>query len=234
MSHFPKTGRAVNDYSAILSDAQRDTLEHRLRSFCDSTTNQIVVIITPTLYGEEIKALGTQIGHEWGVGQKDLDNGLIIIIKSKTAKEPDGEVAILTGYGLEGILPDAFCKYIIDEKMVSELADGHYYEALVAALEIIEPTCRGEYSYEELQKEDTRNALIGGGVLLTFIVIICLLDRKIRKDRSRGSEGGCYTSGIGTDYSGLDLSSSSSSSSSDSDYSYGGGDFGGGGASGRF
>lgn len=232
-SHFPKTGRMVNDYSGKLSDNQRDILEQRLRTFSDSTSNQVFIIITPTLYGEEIKALGTQIGHDWGVGQKSLDNGLIIIIKSKTTDEPDGEVAIVTGYGLEGVLPDAFCKYIIDEKMVSHLAEDEYYEALVASLDIIEPTCRGEYSYAKAQEEDTRDAIYGGIILVVVIGAIILIERKIRKDKPYAGNDSYYSSN-----SSSSSSSSNSSSYSDSDYSsscdYGGGDFGGGGASSRF
>ena len=49
----PKSNRLVNDYSNILSDDQRDLLERRLVDFADSTSNQIAVVITPTLGGDD-------------------------------------------------------------------------------------------------------------------------------------------------------------------------------------
>ena len=99
------TNRLVNDYSGMLSEEERESLEQRLVTFDDSTSNQILVIITPTLHGCEIMELGTRIGTTWGVGQKDLKNGLVILIKSKTEEEPYGDVALVPGYGLEGALP---------------------------------------------------------------------------------------------------------------------------------
>ena len=138
------TNQLVNDYSAILSDSERNELEQRLVAFDDSTSNQILIIITPSLHDCEIMELGTRIGTTWGVGQNNLSNGVVILIKSKTDDEPYGDVAILPGYGLEGALPDAFCRRIIDDVMIDPLAAGNYYRALSDALDIIEPVCRGE------------------------------------------------------------------------------------------
>ena len=67
------TNRLVNDYSGMLSEEERESLEQRLVTFDDSTSNQILVIITPTLHGCEIMELGTRIGTTWGVGQKTAE-----------------------------------------------------------------------------------------------------------------------------------------------------------------
>ena len=164
-----KSNRPVNDYSQILTPTQLDSLERRLVAFNDSTSNQIVIVITPTLHGEAAWAVATSIGQEWGVGQKEFDNGTVILIKSKNQQEPDGEVSIATGYGVEGALPDAFCKRIIDDHMIKPLSKGEYYKALTNALDIIEPVLRSEYSYAHYKKEERGKALIG---LLVFIGII--------------------------------------------------------------
>ena len=76
-----KTHRLVNDYSGILSDKQRNTLEQRLVAFNDSTSNQILVVITPTLGGDDENAVAQRIGQTWGVGQQDFDNGVVILFK---------------------------------------------------------------------------------------------------------------------------------------------------------
>lgn len=224
--HFPKPSRLVNDYSGILTASQLETLETRLVAFNDSTSNQIAVIITPTLYGEEIMDLGTRIGHSWGIGQDKYDNGVLILIKSKTDEEPDGDVAILPGYGLEGALPDAFCMHIIDDEMIPSLAEGEYYEAIVNALDVIEPVCVGEYSYEQYKKED-RAANIFACIII--IIFFWALIRSIKRDGSGRGGGGSYSSG------GWSSGWSSSGGSFGGGFSgFGGGGFGGGGAHGKF
>lgn len=230
-AHFQKTEDCVYDYSGILTAEQFNTLNQRILAFDDSTSNQIAVIFTPTLYGEEIKDLGTRIGQAWGVGQKDLDNGVMIIIKTKTAEEPDGDVAILPGDGLEGVLPDAFCAKIIDDTMLNSLIDGDYYQAVVNALDIIEPVCRGEYSYEQYKEDSGDDTTTGERIIaiLFWGFIIWYILRRLGKGGKHGSGGG-YSSG--SYHSGS--SSHSSWSSSSSGHSFGGGSFGGGGASRKF
>ncbi len=230
--------RLVNDYSGILTDEQRNSLENRLVAFDDSTSNQIVVVITPSLYGDEIKAVGQRIGDAWGVGRKEYRNGLVIIIKSKTSEEPDGEVAIVTGYGLEGALPDVFCRRIIDDKMIPRLADGDYYEAIVAALNVIEPVAKGEYNYKQYKKDEDLPALIA---LLVFIVAIVVLlvflhryNKKHPGNFSSGSGSGGFMGPINMGGFGGGFSSGSRGSGFGGFGGFGGGSFGGGGASGRF
>ena len=208
-AHFQKTEHRVYDYSGILSSEQFSTLESRLYTFEDSTSNQIVVIYTPTLYGEEIKDLGTRIGHAWGVGQKEYNNGLMIIIKTKTAEEPDGDVAILPGYGL----------------------GGDYYQAVLNALDIIEPVCRGEYDFDRYKEDndddDPFKAILG------FIIWGCIILYVVRRLKRGFFGGGGFSGGSsgGSSYGGYHSSSSGSSYSS---RSFGGGGFGGGGASRKF
>lgn len=240
------TNRLVNDYSGMLSDTDREALERRLVAFDDSTSNQILVIITPSLHDCEIMELATRIGTTWGVGQKDLKNGLVILIKSKTEEEPWGDVALAPGYGLEGALPDVFCKHIIDDEMIEPLSNGDYYEALCDALDVIEPVCRGEYSYESYKREERGSLYAFIGVMVLFIVVIVLADRYNRKhphdhdDNGNGEDpdsfanrrrngpifyggfprGGGFGGGFGGSSGGFG--------------GFGGGSFGGGGAHGRF
>lgn len=236
------TNRLVNDYSGMLSDTDREALERRLVVFDDSTSNQILVIIAPSLHDCEIMELATRIGTTWGVGQKDFKNGLVILIKSKTEDEPWGDVAIATGYGLEGALPDVFCKHIIDDKMIEPLGEGDYYTALCNALDVIEPVCKGEYSYEQYRKEDRVGIIFFVIFLIIFVVLLVLADRYNRKHphdhdndsfsdglSNRGSgpifyggfpRGGFGGGGFGGGSGGFG--------------GFGGGSFGGGGAHGRF
>ena len=225
--HFPKSDRLVNDYSGMLTTSQREALEERLVAFNDTTSNQIAVIITPTLYGEEIMDLGTRIGHAWGIGQDKYDNGVLILIKSKTDEEPDGDCAILPGYGLEGALPDAFCMHIIEDEMIPHLAEGEYYDAIVAGLNVIEPVCVGEYSYEQYKREDRVATII------VYLIMAIFFWRFFRSIIKRGGGGGGSYSSSGWS-SGWGSGSSYGGSSGGGFSGFGGGGFGGGGAHGKF
>lgn len=230
-----KTNRLVNDYSGILTDEQRNTLEQRLVAFNDSTSNQILVVITPTLGGDDENAVAQQIGQTWGVGQQEFNNGVVILIKSKTDDENWGAVAIATGYGVEGALPDLFCKRIIDDQMLGPLGDGDYYRALTEALDIIEPVLAGEYSYAQYRKDERRAGLIALGVMLAlFALAIWAAVRYSKKHpgswNSGSKGGGTYIGGFGGGRGG----GFGGFSGGGGFGGFGGGSFGGGGASGRF
>lgn len=232
-----KTNRLVNDYSGMLTPSQQSELEQRLVAFNDSTSNQILVVITPTIGGDDENAAAQRIGQAWGVGQQEFNNGVVILIKSKTEEENWGAVAISTGYGTEGALPDVFCKRIIDSHMLNRLGDGEYYSAIVAALDIIEPVLAGEYSYEQYRKKERREGFIGLGVLMLFIVLAVVLiaiHAKRHPDQWKGGGSGGIGSGGGSYIGGFGGGSRGGGFSSGGFGGFGGGSFGGGGASGRF
>ena len=245
------TGNYVNDYSKMLSESERDSLERRIRTYIEQTSNQILIVITPTLHGEDIMDVGQRIGRTWGIGQAELNNGVVILIKSKTEAEPDGDVAILPGYGLEGVLPDAFCKDITED-MALFLGDGRYFEALTSALKTLEPVCKGEYDYERYKStyrpernglsDSTANKItwgvMGGGLLA---MILYMRRKKKKAVAYRAAHPEAYAkSSVNPDDEIYDDDNDSSSSYDDDDdddsydSSYGGGDFGGGGAHSKF
>jgi len=232
-----RTNRLVNDYSQILSQEQVAALEQRLVAFNDSTSNQILVVITPTLEGDDENAVAQRIGQTWGVGQKEFDNGVVILIKSKTEEEDWGAVAISTGYGVEGVLPDLFCQRIIDDQMLSPLGNSDYYNALTAALDIIEPVLAGEYSYDQYRQDEQREGMIALGIFVLFLAVILVLVIVHAKNHPDQWKGG----GSGTGGGGLYLGGGSHRGGGFGGFSggggfggFGGGSFGGGGASGRF
>ncbi|MBO7100587.1 MAG: TPM domain-containing protein [Bacteroidales bacterium] len=234
-----RTNRLVNDYSQILTESQRNTLEKRLVAFNDSTSNQILVIITPTLEGDDENAVAQRIGQAWGVGQKEFSNGVVILIKSKTPDENWGAVAISTGYGVEGALPDVFCKRIIDDHMLDALGNGDYYRALTKALDIIEPVLAGEYSYAQYRKDERREGFIALGVFALFIIFVIVVVGVYAKKHPEswhdngGKGGGIYFGGFGG--GGSNHGGGFGGFGGGGGFGgFGGGSFGGGGASGRF
>lgn len=231
------TGKLVNDYASVLSAAEVQQLEERLEAFSDSTSNQILIVITPSLDGNEVMYAAQQIGQVWGVGQKEFNNGVVILIKAHSASEDWGDVAIATGYGVESVLPDLFCQRIIDNRMLAALGEGDYYRAITQALDVIEPTLRGEYSYAQFRQQTNRDALMAVLPFVIFavvLVVLCYRHYKKHPDQWRGggTGGGIYFGGGGL--GGWSGGSSFRGGSMGGFGGFGGGSFGGGGAHGRF
>ncbi len=239
-----RTNKLVNDYSQVLTTQHREEMEQRLVAFNDSTSNQILIVITPTLGGDEENAVAQRIGQTWGVGQKGFDNGVVILVKTKTPEENWGAVAIAVGYGLEGVLPDLACKHIINDTMIPFMRDGDYYQALTKALDLIQPLASGEFSYKDYRAQQGAgdgDGFIGLGILVGVIGLMWYLIRRAAKKHpgsgkgKGGGGGGIFLGGLG---SGLGSSHSggyhSSGHHSGGFGGFGGGSFGGGGASGRF
>ncbi len=224
----------VYDYCGLLSDEDIFVYEELLRDFNDSTSNQIVLMVTPGFGGRDISSFAFDVGNSWGIGQKEYENGVLIVVKPKD--ETKGEVEIATGGGLEGALPDIFCKRIIEEKMIPHFRENDYVGGISAALEVILPVCAGEYSYEQYQEDndDTAGALLGLAVVVGSVLWI---RHKMKRLQSTYQSGGPHIGGIpfdsgmpyGGNYGGFGSSSSSSTSRS-----FGGGTFRGGGASGSW
>lgn len=113
--NFPAlTGRVV-DQAGILSPAIKEELESTLADHENNTTNQVVVVTIKNLGGVNISEYSLKLGRYWGIGQKDKNNGVLLVVAPN-----DRRVRIEVGYGLEGTITDAFCEVIIDNYIVPE------------------------------------------------------------------------------------------------------------------
>ena len=217
----------VSDYANVLSATQRQEMEQRLRDLNDSTGNQIVVVTLTDLDDYDIADYATQLGRKWGVGQKDQNNGVVIVVKIKN--ETKGRAFIATGYGLEGALPDATCKKIVEREMIPKFKSDDYCGGINAALDVIIPIVKGEYSSKEYEDDADIFAIVL--VLVFFGIVIFVIIWA-----SKHGGGTTYSSG-GATYSGPVFwggGSSWSGGSSGGFGGFGGGSFGGGGAGGSW
>ena len=128
----PEPQRLVNDYAGIFQPHQTDELERMLVAFDDSTSNQIAVVTVLDLEGYSAAEYATQIGLEWQVGSARFDNGIVVLVKPKTA-DSSGQVFIAVGYGLEGAIPDAYVKRIINNEMIPHFMSEDYYGGVASA-----------------------------------------------------------------------------------------------------
>ena len=230
---LPEKGdRLVYDYYGLLDAGQTATLEARLLAFNDSTSNQIVVMVTPGFGGRDISSFAFETGRKWGIGQEKMNNGVIIVVKPKD--DTDGQVEIATGKGLEGALPDIFCKRIIEDEMIPRFREDDYYGGIVAALDIIMPVCAGEYSYDKYKKDNDVNPIAMIVAIIVGLALFCWLVNKLDKMAGGGGgyAGGGFTGGhtrVGS-WGGGSFGGGSGGGFG----GFGGGSFGGGGASGRW
>lgn len=157
----------VEDRAGMLSRPAVETLESELTAFEKRTTNQIVVLIIPGLQGASIEDLSVRLAQSWGIGTKKNDNGVLLLI----ARE-DRAVRIEVGYGLEGALPDAICKRIIEREIVPAFKKGDFDGGVTAAVHAIISAVAGEYQAKPTADEWTEKHKELLFFLLVFYMIL--------------------------------------------------------------
>ena len=165
----PVPPRLVNDYAGMLSESQINALENKLVAFSDSSTTQIAIVTIKDLHGYEIKDYGQRLGEKWGIGQKGLNNGILILVKPGNGNGR-GEVAITTGYGLEGAVPDIACGQIVDNVIIPAFRNDKYYEGLDNAVDELMALARGDYPGDKYKAK--KNDM---GTLVPFIIFIVII-----------------------------------------------------------
>jgi uncharacterized protein len=218
----PNPPRLVNDFAHVLTADQISDLEAKLVAYDDSTSIQIAVVTIPTTGDYDISDYALKILRDWKVGNKNTNNGVVIL-----AAIQDHKVYIATGYGMEGSVPDITAKQIVDNEIVPSFRDnGNYYRGFDLGADALIKASRGEYKAPEGYDQRGQRGKGGGGSLLgvgLFILIIIVLVAS----RGGGSGGGGLMSRSGV--LPFILGSMLGSAGRGGGFGGGGGGFGGGG-----
>lgn len=232
--NFPKlTGRVV-DAANLLSPEQEKDIEEKLAALERQSRRQVVVATIADLGGYEIADYGFRLGDHWGIGDKERDDGALLIVAPNERK-----VRIEVGYGLEGVLPDALAGRIVNNTIIPRFKQNDYPGGIAAGVDAIAKQLT--LPPEEAQKvaQEARHAQSGDdgndGALffILFILLFFVLPMLLR-----GRFGRSYRRGMapvilwGPTIGGLGGSSHRGGGWSGGGFSGGGGSFGGGGASG--
>lgn len=212
----------VNDFAQIFNSAYHSDLEQMLIAYNDSTSTQIYVVTVTDLQGYDISDYAARLGEKWKIGQKEKNNGVLILIKPRIGNQR-GQVFIATGYGVEYILTDARVGRIIDQYMMPYLQDGDYYNATKAAIGAIIKYLSGEFQADE--DEDAAPSLVMNILLILFVIFIIYIS--VKNNKGGPSGGGTWGGGY---YGGGSRRSGGGWSSGGGFSGGGGGSFGGGGA----
>ena len=178
----PNPATLVIDVAGVLTPEQKQALEKKLVAIDDSSSNQIAVVIIPTLDGYPKEEYATKLFREWGIGNKKSNNGVLLLIAIN-----DRQIRIEVGYGLEGAIPDVTALSIIDNDIKPAFKAGNYYEGINRATDNIAKAAVGEYKVAKAKKSKSKGS---GGFLIILIIIFLIL-------RSGRGGGGSNIGGSG-------------------------------------
>ena len=107
---------------------------------------QVAVVVVDDLKGMKALDYATALANKWGVGHKETNDGITILVKPKTGDTPQGKghAAIAVGTGMEKILTNELCQRIIDEEMIPKFKQNNYGEAIEEALDKIKDILTGD------------------------------------------------------------------------------------------
>ena len=221
---FPALSGRVVDDGQMLDPATRQQLTQTLQAHEKATGEQVVVVTVPDLQGTPIEDFGYQLGRAWGIGQKDKNNGALLIVA-----RDDRKLRIEVGYGLEDRLTDAQSSVIINQVITPAFKAGNYNQGISdgvgAILQVLGGAPLAEPAYATGQGGGNDFMAEHPGVVVLLFILFVLIVAACQflgichsggggGSRSGGFGGGGFGGGGGGGFRG------------------GGGSFGGGGASG--
>ncbi len=206
----------ANDLTGTLNQDQLADLNFRLKTFDDSTSNQLVFLMVTTLNDYPLEEYANETAVKNKIGTKKNDNGILFVVVKN-----DKKLRIEVGYGLEGALPDALSSSIIRNVVVPYFKRDDFYDGISAGIDAIILATKGEYKVE---KQNHSHDSFSG--ITTFLLIIFFIITFFIRGGRRGG-GLFYLGGFG---GGGGFSSGGGFGGGG--FSGGGGSFGGGGSSG--
>jgi uncharacterized protein len=150
---FPELSGRVVDQAGLLTPDQQESLSKLSKSIEDNSTAQVVVVTLKSLEGYDIAEYGYQLGRYWKIGQKDRNNGLLIIVAPNERK-----VRIEVGYGLEGLITDAEAHELIQSQLIPHFKQQDVYGGIKNTMDEIKRIVSHEYTGgHSLDKTDHNN-----------------------------------------------------------------------------
>jgi uncharacterized protein len=210
--------RLVNDFTGLLTEQQQIELNNKLLAFNNETSTQIYVVTYDSLQGYPINEFGYQLGEKWGIGRQGKNNGILILISPANRK-----ITIQTGYGLEGAVPDAVAKRLIENILTPSFREGNYYAGIDSSTNVLISLTRGEFTADDYMNN---NENFPGILFIIILVFLFIMFSAIRTRRRFYSPTGSIPWWM--------MGSGSSKDSGWGSFTSGGGRFGGGGSFGSF
>lgn len=120
--NLPQLTLRVNDFSDVLTTSQSDELNTVAKDYETQTSSQLVTVLFPNRNGNELIDIGMKVFTDNGIGQKDINNGLLLLISTEEKK-----IRIVVGYGLEGAYPDLMASQVIENDIRPLVNSGDFF-----------------------------------------------------------------------------------------------------------
>lgn len=234
----PPPPRHFNDFASMVRADTAAQLDRELAQFERDSSNQIVVVIYPRMQSDSsVEDYTVRVAQSWRVGQKARNNGAVLFVFQQSR-----DLRIVTGYGLEGALPDALCKQIIEDEIIPRFRSGDFDGGLAAGVRAMMAATRGEYRGSGRTVGETGRGGSNLGPIIVWIAIALVITlvanrgshrRTVYGRRGRRTiwtDGGRWGGGWGGGLGGGGFGGGGGGGG----FSGGGGSFGGGGAGGRW
>jgi len=224
----PKEASQVYDLAGILQPGEREAIQQTLKDWRDSTSIEMAVVIDASLEGEDVFEYSLQIARGWGIGDGSANNGILLYLALE-----DRKLFLHIGPGLQGVIPDALAKRIIENQLKPYLREERYGEGITRSIATLQELAAGTYSGATGEDEEQPF----GFFFLLFILLLYLTVSYLYRAASRRphtySRWGDHPSGGGMWFlPGGFGSGGGGDSGSSGGFDFGGGDFDGGGAGG--
>ncbi len=227
-----------NDYASLVRRDTAVALDQKLAQFERDTSSQVVVAIYPRMESDSsVEDYTVRVAQAWHAGVKGRDNGAVLFIFSQSH-----QMYLQVGYGLEGAIPDALAKRIIEEVIAPAFRRGDYDGGATAGVSAVLAAARGEYKGTGRTVRESRgqppSPLFAFGVLLFVGIVLSYVRRQASVYGGRGRSGfgtamlaGLFLGGGGRGGFGGGFGGGGFGGGG---FSGGGGGFGGGGAGGSW
>lgn len=175
---FPERAtRLVTDYTGTLRADELQSLENKLVAFDDTTSMQIAVVMMTSVGNYDISDYAVQLFNKWKIGDKSNNSGVLLLV----AKD-DRKVWITTGYGMEGVFPDALVKQVIDREIVPRFRSGDYFGGIDAGTTAITGIVTGEYKASGKKSKGDKGGIFPF-LMVAFIFIVIIFSQVGRAKR---------------------------------------------------
>ncbi len=235
----PAANTVVFDYAGMVTNNDIQEMQKVGKTIEDKTKAQIVAVTVKDLSGMEIEDYAVKLFREWGIGDKDKNNGVLILVNEESLlRNQRGRIRIEVGYGLEGAINDGKAGAILDDYAMVAFDDKDYSKGIKDTFMAVASEVAKEYDLD-LEKEGLsglQNYSVGEGgeiplwIMIVIILIVFLLIRRgFKKGGNYRGRGGGFSGGFGGFSGGSGRSGGFGGGFSGG--GFGGGRSGGGGAS---
>jgi uncharacterized protein len=163
----PQLKARVTDLTGTLADGQRAALEQKLADLESRKGSQVAVLVVDSTRPETVEQYAVRVFEHWKLGRKGADDGVLLLVAKS-----DRQLRIEVGYGLEGAIPDAIAKRIIDEDIVPQFKQGNFYGGINAGTDRLGKLIEGESMPPPRRAAAPRSGWSTESLFIGFIILV--------------------------------------------------------------